>query len=109
MHHIYLPLDFSLFLIRVWLQSSFSGLVVVCIADGSAIPELRRGLEEYLSLLIGLTNKGPCFHFELVFLLFLPSHIHTPLKCEYVSAVSEYGLEGLVEFKWRSLDDGKHV
>ncbi|KAL6135957.1 hypothetical protein ACLB2K_068182 [Fragaria x ananassa] len=45
--------------------------------DGSAIPELRRGLEEYLSHLIGLTNK-------------------------------EYGLEGLVEFKWRSLDDGKH-
>ncbi|KAM5582092.1 hypothetical protein ABKV19_011014 [Rosa sericea] len=44
--------------------------------DGSAIPELRRGLEEYLSLLIGLTKK-------------------------------EYGLEGLVEFKWRSLADGK--
>ncbi|XP_050382923.1 uncharacterized protein LOC126799715 isoform X2 [Argentina anserina] len=44
--------------------------------DGSAIPELYRGLEEYLSLLIGLTKK-------------------------------EYGLEGLVEFKWRSLEDGK--
>ncbi|XP_061989182.1 uncharacterized protein LOC133707516 isoform X3 [Rosa rugosa] len=44
--------------------------------DGSAIPELRRGLEEYLSLLIGLTKK-------------------------------EYGLEGLVEFKWRSLAGGK--
>ena len=28
------------------------------IADGSATTELRRSLEEYLSLLIGLTMKG---------------------------------------------------
>ncbi|KAJ4729524.1 BRO1 domain containing protein [Melia azedarach] len=46
--------------------------------DGSAVTELRRALEEYLSLLIGLTKK-------------------------------ENGLEDLVEFKWKNLDDyGKH-
>ncbi|KAK9925566.1 hypothetical protein M0R45_033887 [Rubus argutus] len=58
--------------------SSVRNQIVFVAVDtgGSAIPELRRGLEEYLSLLIGLTNK-------------------------------EYGLEGLVEFKWTSLDDGK--
>ncbi|KAK7377590.1 hypothetical protein VNO80_03018 [Phaseolus coccineus] len=44
--------------------------------DGSAITELRRALNEYLSLLIGLTKK-------------------------------EYGLEGLIDFKWKNLEDGK--
>lgn len=44
--------------------------------DGSAISELRRALEAYLSLLIGLTKK-------------------------------ENGLEDSVEFKWRSLEDGR--
>lgn len=44
---------------------------------GSAITELSRALEEYLSLLIGLTKK-------------------------------EHGLEGLVEFKWKVLEDGHH-
>ncbi|GLT81619.1 hypothetical protein SLE2022_000600 [Rubroshorea leprosula] len=50
---------------------------IVLVAEdtgGSATSELRRALEEYLSLLIGLTNK-------------------------------ENGLEDLVEFKWRSLED----
>ncbi|XP_062105359.1 uncharacterized protein LOC133817004 [Humulus lupulus] len=42
--------------------------------DGSAITELRRALEEYLSVLSGLTNK-------------------------------EFGFEGLIEFKWRTLQD----
>ncbi|XP_071725382.1 uncharacterized protein [Rutidosis leptorrhynchoides] len=50
---------------------------IVLVADntgGSAIPELRRALEEYLPLLIGLTRK-------------------------------EHGLEELVEFKWKNLED----
>ncbi|KAL1352613.1 hypothetical protein HN51_016602 [Arachis hypogaea] len=41
---------------------------------GSAIAELKRALNEYLSLLIGLTKK-------------------------------EHGLEGLIEFKWKNLED----
>ncbi|XP_044502112.1 uncharacterized protein LOC123223103 isoform X2 [Mangifera indica] len=44
--------------------------------DGSAIIQLRRALEEYLSLLLGLIKK-------------------------------EYGLEDLVEFKWKNLEDGR--
>ncbi|CAN0924874.1 hypothetical protein LINGRAHAP2_LOCUS34435 [Linum grandiflorum] len=44
--------------------------------DGSAIPELKRTLEDYLPVVIGLTKK-------------------------------EYGLEDLVEFKWKNLQDGK--
>ncbi|WCJ40197.1 Endosomal targeting BRO1-like domain-containing protein [Euphorbia peplus] len=44
---------------------------------GSAVPELRRSLEEYLPLLVGLTKK-------------------------------ENGLENLVEFKWKDLEDGEH-
>ncbi|XP_062151695.1 uncharacterized protein LOC133860069 isoform X3 [Alnus glutinosa] len=47
------------------------------LAGGSAIPELRQTLEEYLSVLTGLTKK-------------------------------EYGIEGLVEFKWKNLEDGRH-
>ncbi|XP_021297853.1 uncharacterized protein LOC110426861 [Herrania umbratica] len=43
---------------------------------GSAITELRQALEEYLSILIGLTKK-------------------------------EHGLEDLVEFKWKNLEDGR--
>ncbi|CAB4305874.1 unnamed protein product [Prunus armeniaca] len=58
--------------------SSLRNQIVLVAEDtgGSAIPELRRALEEYLSVLIGLTKK-------------------------------EYGLEGSVEFKWKSLEDGK--
>ncbi|KAJ0052830.1 hypothetical protein Pint_03073 [Pistacia integerrima] len=44
--------------------------------DASAIIELRRALEEYLSLLLGLPKK-------------------------------EHGLEDLVEFKWKNLEDGR--
>ncbi|XP_058740044.1 uncharacterized protein LOC131612248 [Vicia villosa] len=44
--------------------------------DGSAIAELRRALNEYLSVLIGLTKK-------------------------------EYGLEGLIGFKWKNFEDGR--
>ncbi|XP_021681581.2 uncharacterized protein LOC110665678 [Hevea brasiliensis] len=44
---------------------------------GTAITELTRALEEYLSILIGLTKK-------------------------------ENGLQDLVEFKWKSLEDGRH-
>ncbi|KAL5793468.1 hypothetical protein ACOSP7_002062 [Xanthoceras sorbifolium] len=44
--------------------------------EGSAITELRRALEDYLSLLIGLTKK-------------------------------EHGLDDLVEYKWKNLEDGK--
>ncbi|PIN01706.1 hypothetical protein CDL12_25782 [Handroanthus impetiginosus] len=44
--------------------------------DGSAISELTKALEEYLSLLLGLTKK-------------------------------EFGLQELVEFRWRNLEDGK--
>ncbi|XWS40539.1 hypothetical protein CRYUN_Cryun17cG0004200 [Craigia yunnanensis] len=43
---------------------------------GTAITELRQALEEYLSILIGLTKK-------------------------------EHGLEDLVEFKWKNLEDGR--
>ncbi|KAI4350462.1 hypothetical protein L6164_004915 [Bauhinia variegata] len=43
---------------------------------GSAIAELRRALNEYLSVLIGITKKG-------------------------------FGLEGLIEFKWKNLNDGR--
>ncbi|XP_042969327.1 BRO1 domain-containing protein BROX homolog isoform X1 [Carya illinoinensis] len=53
---------------------------IVLVAEdtgGSAITELRRALEEYLSILIGLVKK-------------------------------EYGLEGLIEFKWKNLVDGRH-
>ncbi|XP_034923135.1 uncharacterized protein [Populus alba] len=52
---------------------------IVLVAEdtgGSAVAELRRALEEYLPLLIGLTKK-------------------------------EHGLEGLVEFKWKNLEDGR--
>ncbi|CAB4275502.1 unnamed protein product [Prunus armeniaca] len=58
--------------------SSLRNQIVLVAEDtgGSAIPELRRALEEYLCVLIGLTKK-------------------------------EYGLEGSVEFKWKSLEDGK--
>ncbi|KAJ4823181.1 hypothetical protein Tsubulata_015121 [Turnera subulata] len=52
---------------------------IVLVAEdtgGSATSELRRALEEYLSLLIGLTKK-------------------------------EHGLEDLVEFKWKNLEDEK--
>lgn len=53
---------------------------IVLVAEdtgGSAISELRRALEEYLSVLIGLTKK-------------------------------EYSLDGLVKFKWKSLEDGRN-
>ncbi|CAN1243804.1 hypothetical protein LINPERPRIM_LOCUS5830 [Linum perenne] len=43
--------------------------------DGSAIEELKRTLEDYMSVLTGLTKK-------------------------------EYGLQDLVEFKWKNLGDG---
>ncbi|KAD7478724.1 hypothetical protein R6Q59_005514 [Mikania micrantha] len=43
--------------------------------DASAAPELLRALEEYLSLLVGLTDQ-------------------------------ELGFQELIEFKWKSLDDG---
>ncbi|KAM2632186.1 hypothetical protein EV1_022952 [Malus domestica] len=58
--------------------SSLRNQIVLVAEDtgGSAISELRRALEEYLSVLIGLTKK-------------------------------EYGLERLVEFKWKCLEDGK--
>ncbi|XP_061969078.1 uncharacterized protein LOC133692273 isoform X1 [Populus nigra] len=52
---------------------------IVLVAEdtgGSAVAELRRALEEYLPLLIGLTKK-------------------------------EHGLEGLVEFNWKNLEDGR--
>ncbi|KAB5520889.1 hypothetical protein DKX38_025208 [Salix brachista] len=49
---------------------------IVVDAGGSAVAELRRALEEYLTLLIGLTKK-------------------------------EHGLEDLVEFKWKNLEDGR--
>ncbi|KAJ6751392.1 hypothetical protein OIU85_001878 [Salix viminalis] len=52
---------------------------IVLVAEdtgGSAVAELRRALEEYLPLLIGLTKK-------------------------------EHGLEDLVEFKWKNLEDGR--
>ncbi|MED6219509.1 hypothetical protein PIB30_036382 [Stylosanthes scabra] len=44
--------------------------------DGTAIAELKRALNEYLSLLIGLTKK-------------------------------ELGIEGLIEFKWKNLEDSR--
>ncbi|KAM2203704.1 hypothetical protein ACFX1S_023438 [Malus domestica] len=58
--------------------SSLRNQIVLVAEDtgGSAISELRRALEEYLSVLIGLTKR-------------------------------EYGLERLVEFKWKCLEDGK--
>ncbi|OIW17044.1 hypothetical protein TanjilG_05707 [Lupinus angustifolius] len=43
---------------------------------GSAIAELQRALNEYMSVLIGLTKK-------------------------------EYGLEELIDFKWKNLEDGQ--
>ncbi|KAA8548274.1 hypothetical protein F0562_004465 [Nyssa sinensis] len=45
-------------------------------AGGSAVTELQRALEEYLPLLLGLTN-------------------------------TEIGLQDLIEFKWKQLEDGK--
>ncbi|KAK9272193.1 hypothetical protein L1049_002564 [Liquidambar formosana] len=58
--------------------SSLRNQIVLVAEDtgGSAITELRRALEEYLSLLLGLTVK-------------------------------ENGLEEMVEFKWRKLEDGR--
>ncbi|XP_060958054.1 uncharacterized protein LOC133029980 [Cannabis sativa] len=57
------------------LQSLRNQIVLVADdTDGSAVTELRRALEEYLSFLSGLTNK-------------------------------EFGLEGLIEFKWKTLQD----
>ncbi|KAM1860097.1 hypothetical protein ACFX13_012301 [Malus domestica] len=60
--------------------SSLRNQIVLVAEDtgGSTISKLRRALEEYLSVLIGLTKK-------------------------------EYGLERLVEFKWKCLEDGKQV
>ncbi|CAA2982828.1 BRO1 domain-containing BROX homolog isoform X2 [Olea europaea subsp. europaea] len=52
---------------------------IVLVAEetgGSAISELQKALNQYLSLLLGLTNK-------------------------------EYGLQELVEFKWKDLEDGR--
>ncbi|KAL8557484.1 hypothetical protein ACS0TY_004787 [Phlomoides rotata] len=51
-------------------------LLVAEDTGGSAISELIKALEEYLSLLLGLTKK-------------------------------EYGLQDLLEFKWKELGDGK--
>ncbi|GMN57438.1 hypothetical protein TIFTF001_026538 [Ficus carica] len=59
------------------LQSLRSQIVLVAHdTGGSAVTELRRALEEYLSVLSGISKK-------------------------------EYGVEGLVEFKWKNLQDGK--
>ncbi|KAL5581429.1 hypothetical protein UlMin_013871, partial [Ulmus minor] len=59
------------------LQSLRNQIVLVAEdTGGSAITELRQALEEYSSVVSGLTNK-------------------------------EYGLEGLVEFKWKNLVDGR--
>ncbi|KAB1202860.1 BRO1 domain-containing protein BROX [Morella rubra] len=53
-------------------------IVLVAADTGvSAITELRRGLEEYLSILIGLTEE-------------------------------EHRLKGIIEFKWKNLEDGRH-
>ncbi|CAL1398526.1 unnamed protein product [Linum trigynum] len=52
---------------------------IILIAEdtgGSAIVELKRALDDYLSLLIGLTKK-------------------------------EHGIEDLVEFRWKNLEDGR--
>ncbi|KAI3457789.1 hypothetical protein Pfo_014452 [Paulownia fortunei] len=52
---------------------------IVLVAEdtgGSAISELTKALEEYLSLVLGLTKK-------------------------------EYGLQDLVEFRWKELEDGR--
>ncbi|KAK3039123.1 hypothetical protein RJ639_028869 [Escallonia herrerae] len=56
--------------------SSLRNQIVLVAGDtgGSAIAELQRALEEYLSLLIGLTEK-------------------------------DHGLQELVEFKWKNLED----
>ncbi|KAK2968789.1 hypothetical protein RJ640_028182 [Escallonia rubra] len=58
--------------------SSLRNQIVLVAGDtgGSAITELQRALEEYLSLLIGLTEK-------------------------------DHGLQELVEFKWKNLEDGR--
>uniref|UniRef100_A0A5B7AMU4 BRO1 domain-containing protein n=1 Tax=Davidia involucrata TaxID=16924 RepID=A0A5B7AMU4_DAVIN len=58
--------------------SSLRNQIVLVAEDtgGSAVTELQRALEEYLSLLLGLTN-------------------------------TELGLQELVEFKWKNLEDGK--
>ncbi|XP_054825100.1 uncharacterized protein LOC129322740 isoform X2 [Prosopis cineraria] len=58
--------------------SSLRNQIVLVAEDtgGSAIAELRRALNEYLSVLVGLTKK-------------------------------EYGLDGLIEFKWKNFQDGR--
>ncbi|KAJ7976280.1 BRO1 domain containing protein [Quillaja saponaria] len=58
--------------------SSLRNQIVLVAEDtgGSATAELKRALDEYLSVLIGLIKK-------------------------------EYGLEGLIEFKWKNLEDGR--
>ncbi|KAK3026745.1 hypothetical protein RJ639_042198 [Escallonia herrerae] len=58
--------------------SSLRNQIVLVAGDtgGSAIAELLRALEEYLSLLVGLTEK-------------------------------DHGLQELVEFKWKNLEEGR--
>ncbi|XP_028780264.1 uncharacterized protein LOC114736570 [Neltuma alba] len=60
--------------------SSLRNQIVLVAEDtgGSAIAELRRALNEYLAVLVGLTKK-------------------------------EYGLEGLIKFKWKNFQDGRQV
>ena len=79
----------------------------MCVAGGSAVAELRRALEEYLSLIIGLTKKGiRVFYFFYICNISLMSSFESSELCVYLV---ENGLEDSVEFKWKNLEDGQHV
>lgn len=58
-----------------WLRNQI--VFVAQDTGGTAVPELQGALEEYLSLIVGLTR-------------------------------TENGLQELVEFKWKNIEDGKH-
>nr|XP_009775214.1 PREDICTED: uncharacterized protein LOC104225142 isoform X2 [Nicotiana sylvestris] len=69
--------------------------------DVSAIDELQQALEEYLSLLVGLTKKG-LHPFQICALYSLAGGLSKqPLY------FLEFGLQDLIGFKWRNLEDGQ--
>lgn len=72
------------------------------LAGGSAITELRGALEEYLSVLIGLTKKGG----------FISSYsyiLYWELFGWWFQFYAETIDDGLIEFKWRNLENGRQV
>ncbi|KAJ3701495.1 hypothetical protein LUZ61_005200 [Rhynchospora tenuis] len=65
----------------------------------SRISQIRQALEEYLPVLLGLTNKGFIFRIRIFFNQFV--YDYTIIIYMY----TEKGLDALVLFKWKNLED----